>query len=154
MELLFGFVGGVAAIALKGAVDFYFEWRRERRELRAAARLLGHELEIFELWLDVSVRHQQWIPPESWTFDLEVWRDAKSLLASSLGPQDWLAVTKAYRDVGLAKESYEGARESGRHDLSADQMELVRGYQVGVARGAEILESVAGKTLRSQLLQR
>jgi hypothetical protein len=29
--LLLGFIGGLAAVALKGLVDLYFEWRREQR---------------------------------------------------------------------------------------------------------------------------
>jgi hypothetical protein len=144
VELVLGFIGGLAAVALKGGVDFYFEWRRDRRALRSAARLLGHELEMVDLWLALSIADQAWVPPGTWIFDRDVWRETKATLASGVSAEVWRSVEAAYRSVGLAEEAFAGAQSAGRRDLGSEQTrEMVEGYTTAIAAGADALRRVS-----------
>lgn len=143
MTLLLGFIGGLAAVALKGAVDFYFEWRRERRALQSAARLIAYEFEVIALWASLSVEQRRWLPPGRWVFDQELWREAKGILASSLSPNDWRLVLGAYSNVGFVEEAYELSTHAGRWDLGGEEAHRLTSEYAGIIEdGARVLRRV------------
>lgn len=138
-SLLLGFLGGIAAVALKGAVDFYFARRLERRTVRAAARLVGHEYDYFALWLDM-VSEGEWIPPGEWAFDVELWRESKMTLAAALNRNHWREVVSARRWVAQAEGLFE-ERISDR--LDTGELQLVRMYRDDIRVAADFLQHVS-----------
>jgi hypothetical protein len=149
VELVIGFIGGLAAIALKGSVDFWFERRRERRAVRGAARLLAHEFDFFALWLDMVIDGGVWEEPEDWTFDREVWKDTKTLLASGLPDRFWGVVTTGYRGVGQIDTLRAQAREEARTTVDErNDLQLVRMYRDDAEAAADALDRTAGRSAR------
>jgi hypothetical protein len=50
---LLAFLGGVVAVSLKGWIDYALEERKERKALRAGARLVAAELRGARLYLSI-----------------------------------------------------------------------------------------------------
>jgi hypothetical protein len=106
-SLLVGFVGGLAAVGLKGAVDFFFDRSRERRAARAAARLMMEELGRGFRYCN-QLRHWDGDPdyPFETPWPLDVWREHAALLAATVDPYDWSRVATAYRTLGKMETDF------------------------------------------------
>src|SRR5439155_17163597 len=92
-SLLVGFIGGLAAVGLKGTVDFFFETNRDKKAARAAARLMMEELGRAFRYCNQLAQvdgHREYPFDNPWP--LEVWHEHASLLATTLDPYDWAKV--------------------------------------------------------------
>lgn len=146
MTFVLGFVAGVATLALKAALDFYFERRRERRAVRAAARLVGHELGSASIWLQTVAGAGRWMTPEGWAFDHDVWRENKTLLAMALTDARWLTMATGYREVQLAESNMRTAvRDAGVGEppLTPDMPQLIASGITGIDRAARVLDDLS-----------
>lgn len=90
---LFGFVGGLVAVTLKGVIDYILEQRRGWRAVRASARLVGMELFRVRTYANnIAARDDEsaigWWPSKG-TFDRAHWHEGRPVLASALHFLDW-----------------------------------------------------------------
>jgi hypothetical protein len=145
-SILFGFLGGVTAVATKGAVDFYFERRREERAVRASARLVRDQMENVSRWAGVMVEGASYSPPGSWAFDHAVWSESKALLAASLGPSEWSTVAHAHRCVGAIEDLVVAETPDGGVD--GLNRAILESYIEIVGRGSDALQAVERERAR------
>jgi hypothetical protein len=114
---LIAFVGGVAAVALKGYVDYIFERRRERRERQLAARLVYDELWSASTGIEASFFGRR-IPSEE-DFPTTAWNEHnRALISAALDFEHWRLVVYGYDSVAEAREMCE--RERRRHPDNND----------------------------------
>lgn len=113
VQVLVGFLGGLAAVALKSYVDVAFERQRERKSIRVAARLVAHELSNACLWLDMVIDSRRWEVPEAFVFNHDVWRSHKETLAH-LSWEEWVTIESGYRTLKMVEADY--ARDVAKHD--------------------------------------
>jgi hypothetical protein len=125
---LFGFLGGLAAVALKGSVDYWFERQRGQRSMRASLRLVVDEA------LDVKAGATNMIAERTWTEIAEprheAWKENRIALASQLSTDDWLdAVTlhSALNNLHLRSAEAVGAGET---TISDDDLTELRANKV------------------------
>ena len=100
METLIVGVVGVAGIAATLLAPAYARrWtaeRAERRDVRAAARLVAHDLNLISVHLNVLVDQGRAGRDDVERLPLAGWEDARSTLAAALPWEDWQALTNAF----------------------------------------------------------
>lgn len=134
MSLLIGFVGGLFAIFAKGAVDYWFERRREIRALKSAARLVRDEIETAHAYADVVLGATTWMTPEEpFTLTTEAWDQSRELFASPrVNDQTWTALALAARAVRWLHTAHDNAvaASDGDHpevsDDDAEEIEIIK----------------------------
>jgi hypothetical protein len=154
-SLLLGFIGGLAAVGLKGAVDLFFEHRRDKKAARAAARLMMEELARGFRYCNQLA---QWDGNPHYPFDkpwpLEVWRDHASLLATTLDPFDWARVATAYRTIEATEIDHGPLRRlTPLDELSRTELKRRAAW---ISEGLDVLVRIAGgpPNLRRELPER
>jgi hypothetical protein len=95
---IFGLIGVVVGGLLTGAVNLGTEWVRERRETRAAARILALELVDDHMKVLAALGTGGWLPLSRLKFDQ--WEALGPVLARKMGPRDWAALQSAYVSLG------------------------------------------------------
>ena len=146
MTLLIGFLGGIAAVALKGLVDLHFERRRDFRSVRAAVRLVDLEFSSTSVWLDVSIDDARWMEPDHYVFDHATWRENKALLASALTDQQWRRVSWGYRAVLSCETLYtfdQSQSGSVTPAMGDGAIELVESDRRSIDSASSVLGDVA-----------
>lgn len=99
---LLAFLGGVAAVGVKGWVDLALERRRERLAARAAARLLRDEFSVVELWGHAMAHEEEWFELGAEHdygdrgFDHDTWREQRAVLAPALDDEMWGMISAGY----------------------------------------------------------
>src|SRR5207244_3185752 len=92
-----GLVGVLVGSAITGSWQFALAYRKDRRERRAAARLIAAELKrIYGLLLaptasDLALTLINQLPEQT-----PAWQDHQGALAADLASGDWATVARAY----------------------------------------------------------
>jgi hypothetical protein len=100
-QAIFGLVGVVVGGLITGFVQGLQEWRRDRADLRAAARLLLRELQLAIVGLRVARPQMQAGVVPSILANLAVWPEKQGLLARVLSDADWRRVAQAFDRIGF-----------------------------------------------------
>jgi hypothetical protein len=142
---LFAFTGGVAAVALKGWVDYLLERRKERRLVQVAARLVYEELWTASAGIETDLFLGN--VPNPTMFTTNAWNENKTLVASALDFEHWRLVTVAYSAVEDARAvciDAKGPRKLAYTNADRNFLGSIRDLQgsIGSARGivAELIE--------------
>jgi hypothetical protein len=99
---LLAFAGGVAAVALKGYVDYVLERRREHRALQVAARLVYEELWGASAGIATGLFMGRVPAPEQFTES--AWDENKALIGGAVDFEHWRLVLSGYYSVAGARE--------------------------------------------------
>jgi hypothetical protein len=146
VSVLFGFLGGLAAVALKGWVDYLLEARRERRATRAATRLVTAELSNWAIWIRYVLHVEEWAPPVR-DSSFAWWDEHRGLLAANVPGHTWDAITSAYALIHDVETHYKHALADDRGGLTehdADHLtEAVTSVDEAVRRLREIEPDLA-----------
>ena len=137
-------VGGFAGALVTGGLSAWHEHRRDRRLLRAAARLVAGELRTIESRLHVTAASGTWHELRRRRLAHEEWDEYRKSFAAQL-PRDWWAeLEAAYRLVFLVNAACEPDLESER--LTDVDRELVQSAAEATNSAATLLEaeSLAG----------
>lgn len=150
---LLAFIGGVAAVAAKGWLDYILERRRERAQLRSAARLIAGEFSGIAIHVQTVEELGKWQELDEWGFDHDAWRENKALLAANLSYLDWITVSMAYRSV----RTYESFPTFAQEENAAPWPMLVEGqilflglYRKDFVRAQGALVEAAGSASREE----
>jgi hypothetical protein len=111
------FIGGVTAVAVKGWIDYALEERRERKVLRAVARLISSELGGTKAFLQtvlVTDDRVGWWPKETSPFATPAWNEHRYLLAAGTNSVDWRLMRQAYASMPGLEAQYERATRGGK----------------------------------------
>jgi hypothetical protein len=144
---LIAFAGGVAAVALKGYVDYVFERRRERRERQLAARLVYDELWGASAGIQADL--QLGLIPDEHNFSSKAWDDRnKALISSALKFELWRHVVDGYNALASAQEMCERERRRdpdnndlplGSRSLDAQFVDGIDDLRFTIANAREIV---------------
>ncbi len=104
-EAIFGLVGVVVGGLITGFVQGVQEWRRERADLRASARLLLRELQQAILGIRIVRPRMEAGGLPAIGVNLTVWPEKQGLLARALSDADWQQVAQAFDRIGLILEN-------------------------------------------------
>jgi hypothetical protein len=146
--VLWGFVGGLAAVGLRALVDLGLEERRLRREARAAARIVVDEVAWALIYIDIAKEDRRFNDPQS-DLDVPSWMEHRALLAKAIGdPRDWLQLQLAMDSIRRLK------REAARRALDAQEREFNPGDEASLTteeavingRGLARLQELASST--------
>jgi hypothetical protein len=101
---LFALAGVVIGGLLTAVVTFWFERRREARELRTAARVIDKAYNLLGLAADTTIEDDTWSPfDEALPQDefAALWREHRNTLAGHLSSEAWQTVASAEVRVSL-----------------------------------------------------
>jgi hypothetical protein len=142
--LLAALVGGFAGALVTGGLSAWHEHRRERRLLRAAARLVAGELRTIESRLRVTAASGTWRELRRRPLAHEEWDEHRNSFAAQLPRERWAELDAAYRMVFLVNAASEPDLESER--LTEVDRELVQSAAQATNSAAAMLEaeSLAG----------
>lgn len=117
LTALIAFLAGVAAVSVKGWIDYALEERRERKALRAGARLVSAEIRSASVYLKMLSEKQEddygWWPKEQSPFLTPAWDEYAYLLAGAAGPFEWGYIQSARTTLTSVEASYQRATEGG-----------------------------------------
>jgi hypothetical protein len=118
---LLAFAGGVAAVALKGYVDYALERRRDRKDVEVAARLVYEELWTAAAEIDAQLFMLRVPSPEHFVSD--VWTDNKKLLAREMDFEMWRLLVFGYDAVETARMlSEEHFEDTASPELTSEKL--------------------------------
>jgi len=107
-QAIFGLVGVVIGGLITGFVQGVQEWRRDRADLRAAARLLLRELQLAIVGLRIARPKMETGVVTAIPANLTVWAEKQGLLARALSDADWRRVALAFDRLSIVLESIKG----------------------------------------------
>jgi hypothetical protein len=100
---LFALGGVLLGGLLTGAVTYVLESKRERKAIRAAARVLIDAIKSPMINTQVLLEDGRWFvaPGDDARkhFSTELWEEHRQLLAAGLSPDGWRAVSNAFRSL-------------------------------------------------------
>jgi hypothetical protein len=142
--LLAALVGGFAGALVTGGLSTWYEHLRNRRVLRAAARLVAGELRMIESRLHVTAASGTWRELRRRPLGHEEWDEHRGSFAAQLGREAWADLEAAYRLVYSVNAACQPDRESER--LTEVDRELLESAAQATASAAALLEaeSLAG----------
>jgi hypothetical protein len=141
--LLAALVGGFAGALITGGLDAWHEHQRNRRALRAAARLVAGELRTIESRLHVTAASGTWRELRRRPLGHEEWDEHRGSFAAELPRERWADLDAAYRLVFSVNAACEPNRESER--LTEVERELLESAAQATGSAAALLEaSLAG----------
>jgi hypothetical protein len=97
--LLAALMGGFAGALVTGGLSAWHEHRRNRRALRAAARLVAGELRTIESRLHAAVASRSWRELAARPLGHGEWDEHRGSFASQLSLERWVELDGAYRLV-------------------------------------------------------
>jgi hypothetical protein len=95
--LLAALVGGFAGALVTGGMSAWHEHRRNRRTLRAAARLVAGELRTMESRLHAAVASGTWRELRARPLGHGEWDEHRAAFASHLPLEPWAELDHTYR---------------------------------------------------------
>jgi hypothetical protein len=142
--LLAAVVGGFAGALVTGGLSAWHEHQRNRRLLRAAARLVAGELRTIESRLHVTAASGTWRELPGRPLTHEEWNEHRNSFAAQLPRERWEELDAAYRLVFSVNAACELDLESGR--LTEVDRELLESAARATNSAAALLEaeSLAG----------
>jgi hypothetical protein len=100
VSIVAALLGIIVGALLKGAVDVWLDERREKKQERAAVRLLREDLSVAHNALVTSLEREEWWPP-SWPLSWTAWEAHRELLAGRLAPEDWTRVASGFSIIEI-----------------------------------------------------
>jgi hypothetical protein len=142
--LLAALVGGFAGALVTGGLSAWHEHQRDRRLLRAAARLVAGELRTIESRLHVTAASGTWRELRRRPLTHEEWSEHRNSFAAQLPRERWADLDAAYRLVFSVNAACARDLESGR--LTEVDRELLESAAQATNSAAALLEteSLAG----------
>jgi hypothetical protein len=103
-EAIFGLVGVVVGALMTGGMDYFLEWRRERRERRRLTRLVALELATTAVNLRI-IAADQVVRSERILTEIEpnVWRQYRDAIAAFLGDTEFEDVATSYLTLEILR---------------------------------------------------
>lgn len=125
---------------MTGAVNYAFEWRRDRAKVRVAVRLLEGELLFAAAQADWRIEQGAWSP---WNFESahRTWGDHRADIAQ-LPPDDWYSVSRGYWAIDQIERRFSSKPSGGR--LSAEESRVVNQSSESILEGANTLRRYQG----------
>ena len=142
--LLAALVGGFAGALVTGGLSAWHEHQRDRRMLRAAARLVAGELRTIESRLQVTAASGTWRELRRRPLAHEEWDEHRNSFAAQLPREWWAELEAAYRLVFLVNAAC--APDLGPERLTEVDRDSVRCAAQATNSAAALLEaeSLAG----------
>lgn len=142
--LLAALVGGFAGALVTGGLSAWHEHQRNRRVLRAAARLVAGELRAIESRLHVTAASGTWRELRRRPLAHEEWDEHRGSFAGQLSREAWACLDAAYRLVYSVNAACAPDRQSDR--LTEVDRELLESAAQATDSAARLLEteSLAG----------
>jgi hypothetical protein len=142
--LLAALVGGFAGALVTGGLSAWHERQRNRRALRAAARLVSGELRTIESRLHVTAASGTWRELRKRPLAHEEWDEHRGSFAAQLPREGWADLDAAYRFVFSVNAACGPDRASER--LTEVDRELLESAARAADSAATLLEaeSLAG----------
>jgi hypothetical protein len=105
-EAVFGLIGVVVGGLLAGGAEYVMQRRRERRDARAAARLLAEQLRRAIAFIHSELRPvaSDWASGAFGDVEMEVWHHNRGILASALETAEWEGIAEAFEVVDALKK--------------------------------------------------
>jgi hypothetical protein len=137
--LLAALVGGFAGALVTGGLSAWHEHRRNRRTLRAAARLVSGELRTIESRLHAAVASGTWRELQTRPLGHGEWDEHRTSCASHLPPEPWEKLENAYRLIDSINAAAGPRGESER--LTELDRELLETAARSASSAAAVLEA-------------
>jgi hypothetical protein len=137
--LLAALVGGFAGALVTGGLSAWHEHRRDRRALRAAARLVAGELRTVESRLHSAVASGTWRELRARPLGHGEWDEHRGSCASQLPLEPWEKLEYIYRLIDSINAAAEPRGESER--LSELDRELLETAARSASSAAAMLEA-------------
>lgn len=134
-------VGGFAGALVTGGLSAWHQHRRDRRMLRAAARLVAGELRTIESRLHVTAASGTWRELRRRRLAHEEWDEHRNSFAAHLPRERWAELDAAYRLVFSVDAACEPDLESER--LTEVDRELLQSAAQAANSAAALLEAEA-----------
>jgi hypothetical protein len=152
--LLAALVGGFAGALVTGGLSAWYEYRRDRRMLRAAARLVAGELRTIESRLHVTAASGTWSELGRRPLAHEEWDEHRNSFAAHLRRERWAELDAGYRLVFTVNAACKPELESER--LTEFDRELLQSAARATNSAAALLEaeSLAGAGWRGGAARR
>jgi hypothetical protein len=130
-EAIIGLVGVVVGGLLTAAVQIFQDWRAERTNSRAAARLLSAELSVQQLILMRRASDQHASPDSDGMPTVTDWPAQRAVMAKVLDDDKWIDVAGAYATLVIwhsENRRSRAAADARRTEMAAlaDQLETAR----------------------------
>jgi hypothetical protein len=132
-------VGGFAGALVTGGLSVWHEHLRNRRALRAAARLVAGELRTIESRLHVIVASGSWRELGTRSLAHGEWDEHRSSLAANLPVERWADLDTVYRLVASVNAAAQPHHESER--LTEIDRELLASAAQSAGSTAALLEA-------------
>jgi len=129
---------GVALGAVIGGLGEYaLLWRRDRRRLRAARRMLALELKEAEVLIRESVEKARWSDDPTRVLSNEQWSEFREAWSTDASEPRWDAVSEAFLAVARARRA--GADAKQGDSLSSEAVSLCGAALASIPDAAEAL---------------
>jgi hypothetical protein len=142
-EAVLALVGVVVGGLLSAATTLGVERVRERREARAAARLVHYELVQIVSQVELAL-HVRAVLPLTNPIPTSAWREQQPVLARTFDAQTWRALLSAYSVLSAIAAKYGEGRVDPRTPLDEEALTLVRLAIQAVKRAMGALAPLAG----------
>lgn len=149
MSVVFGFIGGLAAVGFQAWLSFTHESRRTRASVRAACRLVDAELGGWHLWLRVVYQENFWWPAPA-SGSTTAWEQHRALLADQLSDEEWILISDSYSSIRDIEAHRDAALRDNRDWLEDVDLRCLR-RALEVFDAATSLMSERGLRLRARL---
>jgi len=136
--LLAALVGGFAGALVTGGLSAWHEYRRNRRALRAAARLVAGELRTIESRLHAAVASGSWRELNARPLGHGEWDEHRGSFASHLPPEPWAELDNAIRLMDAVNAA---ARPRQSERLAEVDRELLEAAARSAGSAAALLEA-------------
>jgi len=144
---LFVLAGVIVGGLVTGAVNYAFEWRRERVSARVAMRLLEAELAIAAASADWRLEQGAWT---AWNFGRahRAWSEYRSDIArAGISSDEWYAVERGFYAIEIIESVF--ANKADRASLEPHEQKALNTASANINEGANTIRQLLGlKPLR------
>jgi hypothetical protein len=138
---LFVLAGVVVGGLVTGAVNYAFEWRRERARLQIAMRLLEDELARAGAFADWRLEQGGWAP---WDFQSahRTWNEYRPDIVIGLSSHEWYSVAVAFAAIEAIEDRF--SNKPVATTLNVDEQKALNGCSESILEGANTLRRRQG----------
>jgi hypothetical protein len=150
---IFALLGVLVGGLITAGTTLYVERRRDRRAVRAAARLLGEALRHVHIFAWSAEREESWPywGDDAFTQVETLWTEHEALFAAAVRPGQWDALTQAVeggREIDRLRPNDQKVPE--RPPLTTNESNLLEFAHARVEVGVRVLRRIAGVPVLTQ----